>query len=168
MFENDDWKLAIEDTRFRQNAIVALISSSNNQALGLLRLFSVIALATATGAVTSLAAGEFSPTVGWELASLTLVLVWSSWQCFQALEVGDIDLPGRNAEFWLLAADNENDRPTFSRQYLEIFKERYQTNRRVSERQARALRKAKLGGIIAPLIGIGVGALLAFFQAYSL
>ncbi|MDR6635806.1 hypothetical protein J2X72_004620 [Phyllobacterium sp. 1468] len=166
MFENDDWKLAIEDTRFRQNAIVALISSGNNQALGLLRLFSVIALATATGAVTSLAAGEFSPTVGWELASLTLVLVWSSWQCFQALEVGDIDLPGRNAEFWLLAADNENDRPTFSRQYLEIFKERYRTNHRVSERQARALRKAKLGGIIAPLIGIAVGAVLAFFQAH--
>ncbi len=167
MFDNDDWKLAIEDTRFRQNAIVALIYSSNNQALGLLRLFSVIALATATGAVTSLAAGEFSPAVGWELLSLTLVLVWSSWQCFRALEVGDIDLPGRDAEFWLLAADNGNDRPAFSRHYLEVFRERYRTNRIVSERQARALRKAKLGGIIAPLIGIAVGAVLAFFQIYS-
>ena len=122
MFDNDDWKLAIEDTRFRQNAIVALIYSSNNQALGLLRLFSVIALATATGAVTSLAAGEFSPAVGWELLSLTLVLVWSSWQCFRALEVGDIDLPGRDAEFWLLAADSGNDRPTFSRHYLEVLR----------------------------------------------
>ena len=59
MFENDDWKLAIEDTRFRQNAIVALISSSNNQALGLIRLFSVIALATATGAVSPLQRASF-------------------------------------------------------------------------------------------------------------
>jgi hypothetical protein len=58
----------------------------------------------------SLAAGEFSPEVGWELASLTLVLVWSSFQCFRALEIGDIDLPGRDAEFWLAAADSGNNR----------------------------------------------------------
>jgi hypothetical protein len=35
MFENDDWKLATEDTRLRQNAIVAFIYSSNNQVLDL-------------------------------------------------------------------------------------------------------------------------------------
>lgn len=115
----------------------------------------------------SLAAGEVSPEVGWEVASLTLVLVWASWQCFRALEVGDIDLPGRDAEFWLANADSGNDRPTISRRYLEVFKERHQTNRSVSERQTRALRRAKLGGIIATLIGTGVGAILGFFQINS-
>lgn len=96
-----------------------------------------------------------------------MVLVWASWQCFRALEVGDIDLPGRDAEFWLANADSGNDRPTISRRYLEVFKERHQTNRSVSERQTRALRRAKLGGIIATLIGTGVGAILGFFQINS-
>ena len=167
MFEDEDWKIAVEDSRFRHNAILALIYSVNNQALGLLRLYSVIALAAATGAVSSLSLpNEVPSSVGWELAAMTLVLVWASWQCFRALEVADLRLPGRDAEFWLRAADGNGGRGQFARQYLEASKKGYQNNKRVNARQTRALRYAKLGGILSPIFAIAVGAASAAIQYY--
>jgi hypothetical protein len=50
--------------------------------------------------------------------------------------------------FWLLNADSGNDRPTFSRHYLEVVRERYRTNRRVSERQARTLEAGQTIGTV--------------------
>ncbi|GEM_PF-2273648 len=168
-FKDDDWKIAIEDARFRHNAVLGLIYAADNQAMGLLRLYLTIALATSTGAASSLLEGsKIPPTIGFSLLAVTATLIWSSWQCFKTIEVADINMPGRGAEFWLWAADNNIERKKYAYEYLKTLAEKHKLNNQINNRQTRALRRAKLGGISSPVIAFIAGAITTVLQWYSI
>jgi hypothetical protein len=163
MIEKDDWKIAIEDARARQTALVGLIYFTDTQAMGLLRLCVTIGTATASGAIAGLTATAAAASIiprpaGWALASATLALLVSAWYCFKAMSTAKISLPGRGAEWWLFVATSKIDRTEALTNYLKNLAEKHSVNRGVNENTAGALSKAKLWSIaslpIALLIGV--------------
>ncbi|RUZ54102.1 hypothetical protein, partial [Mesorhizobium sp. M7A.F.Ca.CA.004.05.2.1] len=158
MLNPDDWKLAIEDARFRHNALVGLIIASDNQALALMRLFLTVATATGAGFASVIVPHTLIQTpLAWSLAAATLAMVYSAWQCFRVISPRIINLPGRGADFWLWAADATGTREEVFRQYLKVLAEKHEINKSVNESQASALRWAKLGGILSPMVALVVG-----------
>lgn len=154
----DDLRTVIEDARTRHAAVVALIYFTDRQAMGLLRLYGTLAVAT-----TSATAAGFAPDpiVGRPfvaaVAAATIVLMIGCIFCLLAMASGRINLPGRGADFWLWSLTPSVDRPEVLRSYLESMKERAQLNDDLNSRTAGALRRAKQCAIVAPMAAMLAG-----------
>lgn len=168
MLEKDDWKLALEDARFRHNALMQQIYAGDTQALSLLRLFLTIAVAAAGGALSIfLGTWELPSEIAWALCSAILLFLASAISCTTAIMGGAVNLPGRGAEFWLWAASEDVEREHIFRSYLTNLNEKHDTNRRRNDKQATALLFAKIGGLaalpVSVLVGVGLYAARHYF-----
>ena len=158
MLNPDDWKVAIEDARTRHKAIVDLIYFTEQQAMGLLRLYITLAVAAASAAIAAWSKGSVvPPEVGVALATSSIILVLGSWYCFKAMETAEINMPGRDAEFWIWA--NHEDVPQYQilEKYLEELQEKHALNRGVNVSSARAFHNAKLTGVSVPIGALAAG-----------
>lgn len=154
MLTDDTWKTAIEDARYRHNAVVQLVYAADNQALGLLRLFVTVGLAAAAGAASRITIADTFDPLMWSLGAGATALGIAALYCLKAMASADINLPGRGAEFWLWAADIKGGQDEIFRQYLETLKEKHAVNNTLNERQTSALYWAKLGGALSPLVAL--------------
>lgn len=164
MLEKDDWKIAVEDARVRHSAVVGLIYFTDSQAVNLLRLYVTIASASAAGAITSFASdvSALPVAVGWGLAVATLAFVTASYFCFLAMTPASINLPGRDAEFWLWAMRPDIERTEVFKAYLANLKEKTEINNSVNLCGSKYLTHAKQMGMAAPLFALVVGVLAAW------
>jgi hypothetical protein len=154
----DDLRTVIEDARARHAAVVALIYFTDSQAMGLLRLYGTLAIATASA--TAAGFGNtmiIAQPLTWAFAAATAVLVVGSAFCMLGMMPGRINLPGRGADFWLWGLDPAVDRERLLRAYLDNLKERGALNDKLNTRTARALRAAKYCAAIAPVSAISAG-----------
>lgn len=164
MLEKDDWKIALEDARARHGALVNLIYFTDAQAVNLLRLYVTIASASAAGSIASFA-GNLSAmplAVGWGLLVATILFVVGAYYCFLAMAPASINLPGRDAEFWIWAMRDDIDRIDVFREYLENLKAKTPRNQMVNIKGSSNLNHAKRLGMAAPLFALAVGGLAAW------
>lgn len=168
MLEKDDWKIAIEDARFRQNALMQLIYAGDRQALSLLRLFLTLAVAAAGGAL-SIFLGTWSLPIeaAWALSAASALLLGSAVSCTLAIMGGAVNLAGRGAEFWLWAAEKSVTREEAFIAYLQNLEAKHETNKVRNLKQARALMVAKIGGLIATPIAAAIGASAYFWSRWG-
>jgi hypothetical protein len=152
-------RLAIEDARARHAAVVALIYFTDTQAMGLLRLYATLALATASGGtVTFTSHAPFSRSLALALAAATMVLVVGAAFCLRAMRSGVISLPGRPADFWLWAMGPDVNQHDWSRKYLDNLAEKASLNEKLNAGSARALQLAKFCALILPIATAAGGA----------
>lgn len=98
---SDDMLDVIEDLRARHRAVVQLILFTDQQATLYLQTYLTVSLAAGTAAATALSGvGPVPTSVGYGLASATLVLLAGAFFCLGAAASGAINLPGRGADFW--------------------------------------------------------------------
>lgn len=167
MLDKDDWKIALEDARYRHNAILGLIHAADNQALALMRLYVTIGTAAAAGAVSTLPS-QISIPLTCSLVGAASMLAFGAWQCFSVIAGADINLPGRGADFWLWAAGTNKDRVEVFKEYLTTLAEKHQTNNRLNERQTKILRRAKLSGILSPIVALVFGGAAELMLVFGL
>lgn len=154
----DILKVGLDDARARHAAVVNLILFTDSQALGLLRLYVPIAIATASGAVASFSSGSAIPkAAGIALAAVTIVLIVACAYCFRAMNSSAINLPGRGAEFWRWAAEASNGQ-MFSA-YMQNLQEKQVANNELNHRTAGHLARAKRCAVVMPMVALLAGAL---------
>ena len=154
----DLFKVGLDDARARHAAVVNLILFTDTQALGLLRLYIPLGIATASGAVASFSKNPTIPVAaGVALAAATVCLIVASWLCFRAMATTKINLQGRGAEFWEWAAD-QSASDTF-RHYMQNLKAKQAENNKLNARTARMLDFAKKCAIASPAFAAVAGSI---------
>jgi hypothetical protein len=158
MLADEDLKTAIDDARARHVAVVQLIQIADTHAMSLLTFYTTLGVAAATGAAAGLSNAALLPrAAGWALASVVPVAVFSAVFCFLAMRTTRLNLPGREAKFWLWALDPAVARRDVFVEYLKNLATKNELNNRVNERTGGFLRIAKLSGIAIPVISLSVG-----------
>ena len=151
MSKDDDWKIAIEDARHRHAAIVNLIYFTFRKRWDSCAFMLRLELRWQQGAAAALSSNSIIPwAAGWSLGVTAITLSVGSWFCFRAMGTVTINLPGRGAEFWLWAAKEDVGRGAVFTTYLDNLKEKHAVNNSVNERTSKALRTAKVCGMITP------------------
>jgi len=154
---NDELKLVLDDARHRQAAMLQLIYFTDQQALGLLRLYITLGIAAATGAVAILAPGSWlPPSASLALAASALALQIGCYFCFRAMRTAEISLPGRGADFWKAALASECRLRDVMDQYLEDLEEGQGRDQLTNRQSAKALARAKLAGPAAAALALAV------------
>ncbi len=158
--DKDDFRTILEDARARHAAVVALIYFNDTQAMNLLRLYLTVGVATLSGAIAALTKDTVIPiATGWALAATTGVMLFGSILCLLAMASGTINLPGRDADFWLWGLDPQVEKTDVLKRYLENLKEKAETNRGLTERSGIALKYAKYCVVAAIIAAACAGAL---------
>ena len=166
MLDKDELKIAIEDARARQSALVSLIYFIDTQAMNFLRCYITIE----AGAVSLLVAAAASSWTfkaeicGSAIGILATTLI-ASFYCFRAMPTANITLPGRGAEFWVWALDKDIEHDDVAKTYLRDLEKSTTSNREVNARSARALQFAKLWGAVSPLVGVGGAAVATLLRS---
>lgn len=155
LFETE-FRTVIEDARTRHAAVLALIYFTDQQAMGLMRLFMTVGIATASGAAAGLTSSTLLPRpAGWALLAATLVFSVGAALCLMAMRSANINLPGRGADFWLWALDEAQvDREKALRAYLANLRDKLAMNNQTNARSAAALTAAKWCAALAPLAAL--------------
>jgi hypothetical protein len=149
----DDFKLAFDDVRARQTALVNLIIFTDQKAMTIFRLYVTLGIAAGvTGA-----AGFFRPDAllefaRWGMVATACWLAVGAIFCFRAMSQSSINLPGRGPEFWLWALRPEIEYQEVVEAYLHELQERQKSNRDLNEKTAAAMNVAVKMGIATPLI----------------
>lgn len=102
MLTDEQMRFAIEDARTRHEAVVNLIYQTDQQAVSLLSLYVTLVLATSSGFVGTLVTPSVVPSgFAAPLLVATLGFVAGAYMCFRTLQTAMLNLPGRQAKFWL-------------------------------------------------------------------
>lgn len=157
--EDTEFRTIIEDARVRHAAGVALIMATDSQAMALMRLYVTVGIATASGAAAGLStAATFVPhAVGAALAAATLAVVAGAGFCLRTMGSGEINLPGRDPDFWQWARHPGVDRTSILSAYLSALENGARINSAMNQKGAFALKRAKLCALIAPLAALMAG-----------
>ncbi len=162
MFKDDEWKTAIDDARQNHAAVIDLIFFTERKALGLVRLYITLALASAGGAVEGLSTSTLlSTSSGLGLMFASFVFGYGSWKCFRTMRISKISLPGKPAEFWLWAQDSAIEKADFVGTYLQQLHDSNQVNDELNRRMSSDLSAAMNAGLAAPVVAVSIGALAA-------
>lgn len=165
MLDKDDWKLALEDARYRHNAILGLIHAADSQAMTLMRLYVTLGSAAAAGAVAMLSAQpRVAVPLVCALASAIVTLAYGTFKCFSVINSANVNLPGRGAEFWLWAADERVQRTEVFKAYLTALADKHKVNNSLNESQTASLSRAKRVGVWTPITALVVGGAVALVQ----
>ena len=158
MLTDENLRFAIDDARRRHSAVLDLIYHIEKQSTGLLGLYTTLGIASASGFVASLSATLPIPrAAGCALLGATIVLLVGAWKCGMAMKPAQINLPGRNARFWLWANEPQIDAKAVFNEYLTALQNGYELNTKVSNVSSIDLKDAKSCGLYAPLIALLVG-----------
>lgn len=153
-----EFRTVIEDARVRHAGIVLLIQATDTQALGLLRLYVTLAIATSSGAVATLGSSlQFKGALVTALISILIAVGIGSAFCLRALQGGAISVPGRTPDFWLWALDADVTEKSALEEYLKSLQTKIQLNRALNIKTTNALTWAKRCGLAAPFLGLIAG-----------
>lgn len=161
---NDDYlKVALDDARARQTALLQLIYFTDQQAMGLLRLYVTIGLAAAAGAAAGLGPEAWLPKavsigLGFAAAALTI----GCFFCFLTMRTAQVGLPGRGPEFWRTAMEL-SDLDHVVAQYLEELEAGQRRDRETNRRSGKSFERAKWAGISAPALALIAGLVTALY-----
>lgn len=154
-----DIRTVIEDARLRQTARVALMQANETKAMSLLRLYMTVGIAAASGALALVTQQRpLSAALGWGLLAATLVAIVGAALCLSASRQSDINLPGRDADFWEWAARDDVTAEHAVLSYLGDLQKGIELNRAVNTKNAKALLWAQRCAVILPLAALVVGA----------
>lgn len=165
MLEKDELKIAVEDARARQAALVQLVYFIDTQAMNFLRTYITIQAGTVS-AIAIAAGSSWSfkvPLLGSLLGLLVSTLI-GSFYCFHTMRTVSITLPGRGSEFWKWGLDDEVPHDDVAVAYMDSLEETMTKNRAINEASSKALEKAKLFGMLSPFVGLGGGLIAAAIQ----
>jgi len=156
---DDEFKLVIDDARHRQTALLNLIVFTDQQALGLLRLYVTIGVAAATGAAVGFVGNDAIPfVVAGGLAGVVIALFVGIIYCYRAMQTAEIGLPGRGADFWKAAIGQPDI--TYAdavSQYLSELENQQARDRHTNGITAGALKRAKWAGAAALAVALAAG-----------
>lgn len=157
--EHDEFRTIIEDMRARHGALVALIYATDGQALSLLRLFTTLAMATASGAIAAfVSVSKYSVPLAASLSAAAVIFVIGAALCLVALRAARISLPGRKADFWKWAVNNPKiKKAKVLSAYLAEAEKQYTLNQRLNVTTSTALKWAKVCTASAPILALLVG-----------
>ena len=163
MLDQVGLRFAIEDARIKHGAVVALIETTTRQSMALLSLYVTLGLAAASGAATGFGGSSIVPLgAAWALLVGAFTVLAGAGFCFHAMYTSMINLPGRGPEFWLWADDSEISFEDACREYLRSMEEKRDSNNALNARAAWALHRAKLIGILAPILTLLSGVFALF------
>ncbi len=159
---SEDLAIAIEDARVRHSALVDLVLAGDQKASALLSLYVTIGVAAASGAAAGFAGLSIPPPLVAALLTTTLAMVAGAGFCLAALRSAPVNLPGRDAEFWLWALDHDGvDLAHATRQYLGNLAEKGAMNRALNLRMDRDIRTALWVGVASPVAALAAAGLAA-------
>lgn len=154
-----EFRTVLEDARARHAAVVALIYATDTQGIGLLRLYVTLGIACASGTAAGLGPTPlFERPLAWAFAAAAITVVVGAGFCLRCLRATRVNLPGRDADFWLWAIKSEVGRPDILIRYLENLSDKGAANLDRNAYSADALKWAKRCGIAAPVVALVVGA----------
>lgn len=158
----EDMRFAMNDARERHKALVDLIGRIDQQALSMLQLYVTLAGAALTGAGVIFLSPQqptYPHAVGVGLTTFSVLLIVGTAFCVAAIWTASVNLPGRDAEFWLWAAEDGVTAEMVYSRYLSNLAERGSLNRALNVRMSNLMSAAKIAGMAAPLVGFFVGAI---------
>jgi hypothetical protein len=159
-----EFRTVIEDARAKHAAIVNLMLVSDAQAIGLLRLYVPLAIATASGMFAATGAPFHSYSLAMALMAMSTTLLVGSGFCLYALRPVVVNLPGREPAFWIWAMRADVSAEDALTAYLDQLDTKQEQNRAVNMTTVFALRWAKICGLLAPVMGVACAA--GFFVGY--
>jgi hypothetical protein len=164
-WHDSEFRTIIEDARTRHAAVVTLMYSSDSQAIGLLRAYSTLGIATASGALAGFGdpSSMITRPLAWGLLAAAIVLVLGAVFCFIVLRSTSINLPGRDPDFWQWAMHPDVDRSEVLVRYLENLKIKATDNQGRNAASSQALKWAKLCGVGAPATALIAGLSAIYF-----
>jgi hypothetical protein len=163
--ERDEFRTIIEDTRARHGALVALIYATDAQALSLLRLFTTLAMATASGAIAAVASvSKYYVPLAASLSAATVIFVIGAALCLVALRAARVSLPGRKADFWKWAVNPKIKKAKVLSAYLAEAEKQYTLDQRLNVTASTALKWAKVCTASAPILALLVGVGAVFYK----
>lgn len=149
----EDFKLAFDDVRARQGALVSLIIFTDQKAMAVFRMYVTLGIAAGVaGAASFFRSDALLEFARWGLVATACWLAIGAMFCFKAMSRSSINLPGRGPEFWLWAMKPENEYREVVVEYLNELQRRQKANRDLNEKTAAALDTAVKIGIATPLI----------------
>lgn len=162
---DEEFRTVIEDIRVRQAALVTLIYATDTQALSLLRLFTTLAVATASGTVAAIASGsKYSLALFTAFGTSTAILVAGVFLCLSALEAARISLPGRKTDFWQWAVKHKIKKSKILDAYLLDAETQYKSNQKLNRETATTLKWAKRCAAAAPILALLAGAAVSLIK----
>jgi hypothetical protein len=162
MLERDELKIAVEDARARQAALVQLLYFIDTQAMNFLRTYITIEAAAVSAIVAASASSwSFKPELIASAFGMLLTLITGSYFCFHTMRTVNITLPGRGPDFWLWGLDRAVPHDEVAIEYMNSLNETMQRNRQINEKSSKSLELAKLFGVLSPFVGLGGGLVAA-------
>ncbi len=156
MSELADLKVALDDMRARQLALVNLILFTDQKAIALFRLYVTIAIAAgATAAAGFFKTDALMQFTRWSLLTAAVMLAIGAFQCSRAMASTVITLPGRGADFWEWAIGASDD--DILNAYIKEAMARQKNMRTVNERTAKTLANAVRLGVSTPVVAAIAG-----------
>lgn len=150
--EDLDLRTIIDDARARHAALVALIYSGDAQAMGLLRLYATLGIATVSGAIAGFSGtAAIATPLAAGLAGAAAVLLTGVALCLRAVRPTEINLPGRSSDFWRWALEDAVTPKDVVSAYLANLDERRPVNQQANRDAATALKWAKRCAAVAPV-----------------
>jgi hypothetical protein len=164
-----DARTVIEDARLRQTARVALMQANETKAMLLLRLYMTVGIATASGSLALLTQQRsVSIALGWALLAATLVAIAGAAFCLLASRQSDINLPGRDADFWERVAHDDVTAEHAVLSYLRDLQKGIEVNRAVNLKNAKTLLLAQWCAVILPLAALLAGAAALYRTGWTI
>lgn len=157
----DHLQFAINDARQRHDAIVKTISTIDTQALSFLQLYVTLAGAALSGAgailMTKVELATYPQPLGLGLAAFALPLIFGAMLAMATVWPADINLPGRNPDFWLWADEEGITADQAYRAYLQNLVDKNKQNDLLNKNMSARMMWAKICGVAAPIVGAAIG-----------
>lgn len=161
----DDMRFALNDARERHKATIDLICGIDRQALSFLQLYVTLSGAALSGAgVILLSSGSSYPrALGIGLLAFAAPIVLGAVLSIITIWPRDINLPGRDPDFWQWANGDLVATEHAYRQYLDNLAVKAKQNISLNSRLSNLMLTAKIAGVTAPIAGLGAAFVAARF-----
>lgn len=157
----EDMRFAINDARERHKATVDLIAGIDRQALSFLQLYVTLSGAAISGAGFILLsnAPNYPRALGIGLLGFALPLVIGAVLSIITIWPRDINVQGRDPDFWQWANSEQVTSDQVYRAYLDNLAIKASQNAKLNTQQSRLMLWAKVAGVVAPIVGLLAAAL---------
>lgn len=158
MTEADLTKIALDDVRVRQKALLDLILFQDQQAMGLLRLYVTVGIAAASGSLATIFSEDvWKIALGAGLLAAVVPLSIGTSYCFRAAWAAEVGFPGREPSFWQWASHPDIEEGGVRDAYLHQLAAALEVNFKLNVKSAHFIKSAKLCGALTPAVTILVG-----------
>jgi hypothetical protein len=152
----EDMRFAINDARERHKATVELIAGIDRQALSFLQLYVTLSGAALSGAGFILLSNmpNYPRALGYGLLAFAVPLVVGAVLSIITIWPRDINVPGRDPDFWIWANGDRITSDQVYRAYLDNLAVKVAQNTKLNTQQSRLMLWAKVAGVAAPIAGL--------------